>query len=105
MLCDSHVHVVGPLDKNPQAANRTYIADVAPVDTLQRLGIERGFTRFVIVQPSFYGTDNSVTLKALDDLNGNGRGVAVVDPKDVTPEQLAEKLSPRLLEPAALIGL
>lgn len=90
MLCDSHVHVVGPIATHPQAANRTYIADVAPVDTLQRLGIERGFTRFVIVQPSFYGTDNSVTLKALDDLNGNGRGVAVIDPNNVTPEQLAD---------------
>ncbi|WP_229266772.1 amidohydrolase, partial [Leptospira sp. severe_002] len=90
MLCDSHVHIVAPIDAHPQAANRTYVADVAPVDALQRFGIERGVTRFVIVQPSFYGTDNTVTLKALDDLNGNGRGVAVIDPKDITSEQLAD---------------
>ena len=90
MLCDCHVHIVGPISDCPQVANRTYIADLAPVETLARLGMERGFTRFVIVQPSFYGTDNTVTLKALDDLKGNGRGVAVLDPQNVTPEQLED---------------
>ena len=90
MRCDSHVHIVGPIASYPQVAERTYIAGAAPVDTLKRLGAERGITRFVIVQPSFYGTDNSATLEALDDLDGNGRGVAVIDPKDVTPEQLAD---------------
>ena len=53
----------------------------APVETLKRLGATRGITRFVIVQPSFYGADNSATLDALDALGGQGRGVAVIDPK------------------------
>jgi predicted TIM-barrel fold metal-dependent hydrolase len=35
----------------------------------------------VIVQPSFYGTDNSLLLQSLDALSGEGRGVAVVDPE------------------------
>src|SRR6202171_3420509 len=38
-----------------------------------------GVTRFVIVQPSFYGTDNSCLFEALDQLGDSGRGVAVVD--------------------------
>jgi predicted TIM-barrel fold metal-dependent hydrolase len=80
MRCDCHVHVVGPIDRNPQAASRTYLADVATLDTLRRLGATRGITRFVIVQPSFYGRDNTVLLEALDALDGDGRGVAVIDP-------------------------
>jgi predicted TIM-barrel fold metal-dependent hydrolase len=34
----------------------------------------------VIVQPSFYGSDNTLLLQSLDALGGEGRGVAVVDP-------------------------
>jgi predicted TIM-barrel fold metal-dependent hydrolase len=90
MRCDSHVHIVGPTDRYPQVPGRTYTAGLAPVDALQRLGATRGIGRFVIVQPSFYGTDNSATLEALDALKGNGRGVAVVDPKAASRTLLAE---------------
>ena len=34
----------------------------------------------MIVQPSFYGTDNRCMLDALDQLDGRGRGVAVLNP-------------------------
>ena len=84
MRCDCHVHVVGPSDRYPQLPSRTYLADVATLDTLRRLGAGRGVTRFVIVQPSFYGTDNTLLLQSLDALQGEGRGVAVVDP--ATPQ-------------------
>lgn len=81
MRCDSHVHIVGPPDRYPQMANRTYLARLATLDTLERLGATRGFRRFVIVQPSFYGADNLLLLESLDALAGRGRGVAVVDPR------------------------
>src|SRR6185312_13795410 len=90
MRCDSHVHIVGPADRYRQVPNRTFTADIASVDTLQRLGATRGIDRFVIVQPSFYGTDNSPTLDALDVLAGNGCGVAVIDPATISPEALAD---------------
>ncbi len=80
MRCDCHVHVVGPIDRYPQLPSRAFLADIATLDTLRRLGATRGVTRFVIVQASFYGTDNSLLLESLDALEGNGRGVAVVDP-------------------------
>ena len=48
------------------------------------LGIERA----VIVQPSVYGTDNSVTLAAIKDYGPNCRGVAVVD-EEITDDELA----------------
>jgi predicted TIM-barrel fold metal-dependent hydrolase len=89
MRCDSHVHIVGPAARYRQVPGRTYTAGVAGVETLQGLGARRGIGRFVVVQPSFYGTDNSATLDALDALGGNGRGVAVVDPAVVSAETLA----------------
>jgi predicted TIM-barrel fold metal-dependent hydrolase len=89
MRCDSHVHIVGPIARYPQVPERTYLAGVASVETLKRFGAKHGITRFVIVQPSFYGADNSATLDALDELGGQGRGVAVIDPGKTPPETLA----------------
>jgi predicted TIM-barrel fold metal-dependent hydrolase len=80
MRCDCHVHVVGPAGRYPQVPSRTYLADLAPLTELRRRGAARGITRFVIVQASFYGTDNTLLLESLDALGGDGRGVAVSDP-------------------------
>lgn len=82
--CDCHVHIVGPQDRYPWVASRTYTADPALLPDLQAAAAPSGVSRFVIVQPSFYGTDNSATLDAIDALGADGRGVAVVDPASVT---------------------
>src|SRR4051812_11091024 len=89
MRCDCHVHIVGPIQDYPQVPDRTYLAGVASVATLKELGATRGIDHFVIVQPSFYGADNAMTLDALDDLDGKGRGVAVIDPTRTSDETLA----------------
>lgn len=89
MRCDSHVHIVGPADRYPQVPERTYLAGLAGVETLRRLGAARGIGRFVVVQPSFYGADNSMTLDALDRFGGQGRGVAVIDPAATSRDTLA----------------
>ena len=88
MRCDCHVHIVGRADRYPQVPDRSYLAAPAPVAALKRLGATRGITRFVIVQPSFYGADNSATLDALDALAGQGRGVAVIDPRATSSDTL-----------------
>jgi predicted TIM-barrel fold metal-dependent hydrolase len=85
MRCDAHVHIVCPVGRYPQVPERTYLAGPATLDELKRRGVPHGISRFVIVQPSFYGFDNSATLDALDALGGNGRGVAVIDPNN-TPD-------------------
>jgi len=90
MRCDSHVHIVGPADRYPQVPDRTYLAGVAPIERLQALAAPHGIARFVVVQPSFYGTDNSATLRALDALGEDGRGVAVIDPRARTPDMLSD---------------
>jgi predicted TIM-barrel fold metal-dependent hydrolase len=86
--CDCHLHIVGPLDRYPQVPERTYTAPSAHLDRLQAAAGPHGVTRFVIAQASFYGTDNSCMLDALDALGNCGRGVAVVEPQAITPELL-----------------
>ena len=77
--CDCHVHVVGTTERFPQTAHGAYVAPPAPLDSLRAASEPLGVSRFVIVQPSFYGTDNSCLFEALDRLGDSGRGVAVVD--------------------------
>ena len=53
MRCDSHIHIVGPLELYPQLENRTYTAGLATLEQLERAAAPRNVRRFVIVQPSF----------------------------------------------------
>jgi predicted TIM-barrel fold metal-dependent hydrolase len=89
MRCDSHVHIVGPADVYPQSPTRTYLAEAAPLDKLRAIAATRRIDRFVIVQPSFYGADNTMLLESLDALDGRGRGIVVVDPAAVAKATLA----------------
>jgi len=88
--CDCHAHVCGPEEKYPLLPDRIYTP--APVtvddyrDLLAALGVERG----VLVQPSFYGADNSALLEALAAAPSMFRGVAVVS--DSVSDQELERL-------------
>jgi len=86
--CDSHVHVVGPTDRFPQLPHGSYIASPAPIEALRAVAEPLVVSRFVVVQPSFYGTDNSCLLEALEKLNDSGRGVAVLDAASASPSAL-----------------
>jgi predicted TIM-barrel fold metal-dependent hydrolase len=88
--CDSHVHIVGSLERYPQLPSRTYLAGPASLENLRRLATPRDISRFVIVQPSFYGTDNTLLLETLDILGARGRGVVVVEPDAISGETLAD---------------
>ena len=79
MRCDAHVHIIGPIEHYPQVPTRAFLAGIADLETLRSLGAARGITRFVIVQPSFYGTDNTCLVEYLDSLGEDGRGIAVID--------------------------
>jgi 2-pyrone-4,6-dicarboxylate lactonase len=80
--CDCHVHVIGPKRRFPLPATRRYTPMDAPVGALAAMLKRLGLERVVIVQPSFYGTDNSCLLDAMAQLK-NARGVAVLP--DGTP--------------------
>jgi predicted TIM-barrel fold metal-dependent hydrolase len=88
-VVDCHVHVVGPLHRFPQASGRHYTAAVASVEDLRSVAPAE-VSRFVVVQPSFYGTDNRVTLDAVAALQGKGRAVIVLDPRTATAAQLED---------------
>jgi predicted TIM-barrel fold metal-dependent hydrolase len=60
-------------------AERHYTPGPASVNDLRGHLARNGLQRTVIIQPSFYGSDNRCMLKALHELQGAGRGVAVLD--------------------------
>jgi predicted TIM-barrel fold metal-dependent hydrolase len=78
--CDCHVHVIGPKVRFPLPANRRYTPSDATVAQLAAMLKRLGMTRVVIIQPSFYGTDNACTLDGILQV-GNARGVAVLPGK------------------------
>ena len=57
------------------------------LEKLQRMTGVLGLQRFVIVQPSYYGTDNSCMLDALSAAGTRARGVAMVG-ENCTDEEL-----------------
>jgi predicted TIM-barrel fold metal-dependent hydrolase len=93
MRCDSHIHVVGPTERYPQLPNRTYTAGLATLEQLERAAAPRNVRRFVIVQPSFYGADNSLLMDGLSALQERGRGVAVIEPGTLPIRELMKMKS------------
>jgi predicted TIM-barrel fold metal-dependent hydrolase len=85
--CDSHVHVFGPEDRYPRVPHPHYTLPDGNLPQLDRALAALGLDRFVIVQPSFYGTDNRCMLDALDLAGARARGVAMVE-DDISVEQL-----------------
>lgn len=77
--CDCHTHVVGDASRYPMLAGRPYTPAAAPHEALLAHLQRHGLQRVVIVQPSFYGSDNRCLLDSLARLDGAGRGVAVLD--------------------------
>lgn len=78
---DCHTHIVGAPGRYPFAPNRSYATIPATVDDYRQVMAATGIGRAVVVQPSFYGTDNRCTIDALAGFGGAARGVAVVEPE------------------------
>jgi predicted TIM-barrel fold metal-dependent hydrolase len=73
---DCHLHV---FDGALATMGGHYAPQTASLAQAQALGKTYGIQRFVLVQPSVYGRDNSLMLRALQREPGGHRGVAVVD--------------------------
>lgn len=82
---DCHHHIYDArFPASPGATLRPPDASVADYKLLMhRLGI----TRHVVVQPSTYGTDNSLLIQSLKEFGPAARGIAMLD-ASVTPEEL-----------------
>lgn len=90
LSCDSHAHVCGPESEHAYADERIYTPPDALTSDYLNLLEALGVGRAVLVQPSVYGTDNTVMLSALRTMTAAGvqcRGVGVVD-ETVTEAEL-----------------
>ncbi len=86
--CDTHCHVIGPVARFPFTEPRSYTPPESPFESYMALRRTLGIRRSVIVQPGAHGTDNAVTVDAVERLGGEGRGIVVVKP-DVTRDEIA----------------
>jgi predicted TIM-barrel fold metal-dependent hydrolase len=89
---DCHCHIVGPESQYPYVANRSFTpVDCLPDDYL-RMQKTLGVERMVIVQPSFYGSDNSRTMSAVAAFGKRSRAVCMVGQNvdDKTLRELAD---------------
>jgi 2-pyrone-4,6-dicarboxylate lactonase len=89
LSCDTHAHIMGPKAQYAYSPARIYTPpDCVLADylyLLDTLGVERA----VLVQPSVYGTDNTVMLEAMKAANNRLRGVAVVE-DDISEDELKD---------------
>ncbi|KAF7547254.1 hypothetical protein G7Z17_g7869 [Cylindrodendrum hubeiense] len=86
---DSHIHIIDP-ERFPMEPDRDYTPKSATTANATSFQSARGIKHSVIVLPSVYGTNNSVLLDALWKFKGQYRGVAVIDPENITEDELDE---------------
>src|SRR3954471_5901323 len=86
--CDTHMHIFTP--GVPMLPGSNMPAQDGSVARYRDMQMRLRLTRTVIVQPTAYGCDNTVTLDAMQEL-GNARGVAVIDP--AAPDTEIERLT------------
>ena len=85
--CDAHMHVFGPAERYSHVAKPHYTLPDGKLEHYLQLMPVLGIQRFVIVQPSFYGTDNACLLDALNKAGNIARGVVMFEP-DVSDADL-----------------
>lgn len=90
--CDAHFHVFGPAERYPYGSDQLrYAPPMAPLDDYLKLAAHLGLTRFVFVQPSAYGRDNSCMLDAMRAVGiAHCRGIVDVD--ENAPDSLLAEL-------------
>lgn len=84
---DTHFHLFGPMAQYGFSEKRIYTPPDALLADWQRLANKLGVERGVLVQPSVYGTDNSVVLDNLKLMQGSWRAVVVVE-DSITDKEL-----------------
>ena len=85
---DMHVHVFGPPERYSHVAKPHYTLPDGTLAQYRRLMPQLGIERFALVQPSYYGTDNSCLLDTLAEVGDLARGVVMIEP-DIGEAELA----------------
>ncbi len=78
--CDTHAHVFGPQAVFPFSAQRSYTPEDCTLEDYRQMLATLGFDRGVIVHGGAHGTDNRVTLNALEQLGPQFRAILVQPP-------------------------
>ncbi len=78
LACDCHAHICGPQNIYGYIPQRIYSPPDALLPDYRRVLDALGCRRAVLVQPSFYGADNSAMLAAMKAAGPAFRGVAVI---------------------------
>src|SRR5690242_18213087 len=95
LSCDAHFHVFGPIERYPVGGvneKLRYAPPLAPLPDYLALAQLMGFERFVFVQPSAYGRDNSCMLDAMGEV-GTARCRGIVDVDDNAPDALLAEMN------------
>ena len=74
--CDSQFHVLGPAEKYPPRPGAAYVMPSATWEAALKMHKALGIERGIIVQPTTYGADHSVTLDGLSALGPNYKACA-----------------------------
>jgi len=86
---DTHAHICGPIEEHPYSDRRVYTPPDAPLSAYRHMLTTLAVERAVLVQPSVYGSDNTVMLNAMTELGAaRCRAVAVVD-DDIADAELS----------------
>src|ERR1700759_615392 len=89
--CDAHFHVFGAADKYAYGTDIRYKPPHEPVEHYLKLARRLGFERYVFVQPSAYGFDNSCMLDAMRQLDpAIRRGIIDLDETKTTDRELSD---------------
>jgi predicted TIM-barrel fold metal-dependent hydrolase len=76
LACDSQFHVLGSADKYPPRPGAAYVMPTATWEAALKMHKALGIQRGIIVQPTTYGADHSVTLDGLAALGPNYKACA-----------------------------
>lgn len=97
--CDAHVHLLAAPHEAPLFDGRTEDTATSYADYLARYRAHLnaiGVTRGVIVQSIFYGTDNTITARAVADMGPGFAGIGLVG-DDATDADLDGFVAQRLM--------
>jgi 2-pyrone-4,6-dicarboxylate lactonase len=89
LACDTHAHILGPIARYDYSPARVYTPPDCLLTEYRKMLATLGVERAVLVQPSVYGSDNTVMLEAMQTAGGAFRGVAVVD-DNITDAELTK---------------
>ena len=89
--CDAHFHVFGPPGKYAYGTDIRYKPPHEPVERYLKLARSLGLVRYVFVQPSAYGFDNSCMLDAMRQLDpAVRRGIIDLDEATTSDKELSD---------------